>query len=126
VELAKCLGNLAVSLSHSRQLPHEAEAYIRESIGIFEAIVRDYPDLPENRLQNVTGWYHLAMAFWQKGDKQNARLWYDKAAAWMENNRATNDDFYKLRDETSLMLGVTDGLAVTGDKEENTQRQSRP
>ena len=24
--------------------------------------------------ENVTGWYHLAMAFWQKGDEQNAPM----------------------------------------------------
>ena len=29
--------------------------------------------------ENVTGWYHLAMAYWQKEDKEQARKWYDKA-----------------------------------------------
>ena len=54
-ELAKCLGNLAVSLIRSRQRLNEAETSIRESTAIFEAIVRDYPDLPESRLHLALG-----------------------------------------------------------------------
>jgi tetratricopeptide (TPR) repeat protein len=76
--------------------------------------------------ENVTGWFHLAMAHWQKGETVNARAWYDKAAEWMANNRFDNDEFIRLRDEASAMLGVTDGLAVTGNKEKNTRGQSEP
>jgi len=78
------------------------------------------------RDQNVTGWYHLAMAYWQKGDKEQARQWCTKAAAWMEKNQAKNDDFVRLRDEAAAMLGVTDHPAPTGKKEESTTRSSKP
>ena len=43
--------------------------------------------------ENVTGWYHLAMAYWHKGDKEQARQWYAKAVTWMENNPAKNGEF---------------------------------
>jgi tetratricopeptide (TPR) repeat protein len=31
-------------------------------------------------------WFFLAMAYWQLGDKDRARLWYDRSVAWMEKN----------------------------------------
>src|SRR5262249_40032431 len=30
------------------------------------------------------GWFFLAMAHWQLGDKQEARKWYEQAVKWMD------------------------------------------
>jgi serine/threonine protein kinase/WD40 repeat protein len=32
--------------------------------------------------------FFLAMAYWQRNEQQQARKWYDQAAAWMEKNKA--------------------------------------
>ena len=32
-------------------------------------------------------WFFLAMAYWQQGDKEQARKWQDRARAWMEKNK---------------------------------------
>ncbi len=42
--------------------------------------------------ENVTGWYHLAMAYWHKGDKEQARQWYDNAVTSMEKNPAKSGE----------------------------------
>lgn len=33
------------------------------------------------------------MSYWQLGDKDRARLWYDEAVDWMENNKTQSDDY---------------------------------
>ena len=78
------------------------------------------------RDENVTGWYHLAMAYWQKGDKEQARQWYSKAVAWMENNPAKNESFDRLRDEAGTLLTVTGRQHSPGKKEEKPTPPSRP
>jgi serine/threonine-protein kinase len=76
--------------------------------------------------EDVTGWYHLAMAYWQKGDKEQARQYYGKAADWMNKNPYKNDEFTRLRDEASAMLGMVDPAATTGKKEDNPKQPSKP
>src|SRR5262249_17865314 len=34
-------------------------------------------------------WFFVAMAHWQRGNKQEARKWYDRAVAWLEKNKET-------------------------------------
>ena len=41
--------------------------------------------------------FFLAMAHWQKGDKGQSRMWYDKAVARMEKNRPRDRDLLRLR-----------------------------
>ena len=37
-------------------------------------------------------WLILAMAHWQRGDKDKARSWYDKAIAWMDKNDSKDEE----------------------------------
>jgi Flp pilus assembly protein TadD len=47
---------------------------------------------------------HLAMAYWQTGDKEKARDWYEKALKWM-NEHPTKDEYLtRLRAEASALL----------------------
>jgi hypothetical protein len=32
-------------------------------------------------------WFILALALWQKREKDNARMWFDKAAGWTKTER---------------------------------------
>jgi tetratricopeptide (TPR) repeat protein len=59
--------------------------------------------------ENVTGWFHLAMAYWRIGEKEQARQWYDRAAVWMEQNTYDNPAFAEFRTEAGAMLGVSNG-----------------
>ena len=66
------------------------------------------------------------MAYWQKGDKKQARHWYDKAVAWMEKNPAKNDDFSRLRDEAAALMGVTAHPEPVEKQKESIPRRSTP
>jgi tetratricopeptide (TPR) repeat protein len=49
-------------------------------------------------------WFFLAMAHWQLGEKEEARKWYDQAAAWMDKNQPKNDDLRRFRAEAAELL----------------------
>jgi len=51
-------------------------------------------------------WFFLAMAHWQLGDKEEARRWYDRAAEWMDKNRAENADLRRFRAEAEELLKI--------------------
>jgi uncharacterized protein HemY len=71
-------------------------------------------------------WLFLAMAQWQKGDKDQARQWYGKAVNGMENNKSQDEELRRFRSEAASLLGVTEQPQSTGKKEENTPRRSKP
>jgi tetratricopeptide (TPR) repeat protein len=50
--------------------------------------------------------FFLAMAHWQKGEKEQARAWYDKSIAWMEKNSPQNEELVRFRAEAAALLGV--------------------
>jgi serine/threonine protein kinase len=51
-------------------------------------------------------WFFLAMAHWQLGHQDQARIWYDRAVAWMDTNRTTDDQLRRFRAEASALFGV--------------------
>ena len=57
--------------------------------------------------ENLAGnGFFLAMAHWQLGQKDQARQWYDKAAAWMEKRRPHDEQLIHFRAEAAALLGV--------------------
>jgi serine/threonine protein kinase len=48
-------------------------------------------------------WLFLAMAHWQKGDRAQARAWYDKAVAWLDQNRP-DGELTRFRAEAEALL----------------------
>jgi tetratricopeptide (TPR) repeat protein len=50
--------------------------------------------------------FFLAMSYWQLGDKEEARKWYDKAVEWMDQNKPQNEDLLRFRAEAAELLGV--------------------
>jgi tetratricopeptide (TPR) repeat protein len=59
--------------------------------------------------------FFLAMSHWQLGDKEQARDCYDKAVAWMENNKRSiernigrKDELKRFRAEAAALLKVED------------------
>ena len=71
-------------------------------------------------------WFFLAMAWWQKGDKEKARSWYEKAVQGMEKNKSQDEDLSRFRAEAAALLGVTEDPQSTGKKEENTPQRTKP
>jgi tetratricopeptide (TPR) repeat protein len=51
-------------------------------------------------------WFFLAMAHWQLGDKDQARRWFDQAAAWMGKNQPKNEELLRFRREAEALLQI--------------------
>jgi WD40 repeat protein/tetratricopeptide (TPR) repeat protein len=56
---------------------------------------------------NPFDWFFLAMAHWKLGHKDEARAWYDKAAAWDAKNlpQDQNEELLRFRAEAAALLG---------------------
>jgi len=54
----------------------------------------------------------LAIAYWQSGNKVEARKWYDEAVQWMEKNAPTDESFIRFRAEAEEVL-KTDSKATS-------------
>lgn len=50
-------------------------------------------------------WFLQALAHWQKGDKHEARKWFDKAVAWSKENAPKDAKVRQLRTEAAALLG---------------------
>src|SRR5262249_31451474 len=50
--------------------------------------------------------FFLAMAYWQLGEKKDARAWYDKAVQWMDKNNPKDEELRRFRAEASALLGI--------------------
>jgi hypothetical protein len=55
----------------------------------------------------------LAMAHWQKGDKDEAPKWFEKAVAWTEEKAPKNDTLRGFWNEAAELLGQPGPDAVS-------------
>ena len=62
--------------------------------------------MEQNNGGNAWDWFLMAMAHCQKGDKEEARNWFDKAVAWTEANAPENPDLRQFRSEAAELLGL--------------------
>src|SRR5262249_23087461 len=51
-------------------------------------------------------WFFLAMAYWQLGNQEEGRRWYDKASVWMEKNYPEHRDLRRFRAEAAALLQI--------------------
>ena len=63
-------------------------------------------------------WLFLAMAHWQLEHKEEARQWYDKAAAYLEKNKPFEYEC-RFRAEAAELLGIAETTPVV---EEQTEK----
>ena len=75
---------------------------------------------------DASNWLLMAMACWQKGDKEQARRWYRKAADGMGKSLRENDEFARMRAEAAALLGVSDQPGPPIRKEETQSHPSKP
>jgi tetratricopeptide (TPR) repeat protein len=60
------------------------------------------PDDPNNANEG----FFIAMAHWQLGEKDKARQWFDRAAAWMAKQQTPDEELRRFRAEAGKLLGV--------------------
>ena len=53
----------------------------------------------------ASDWFFMAMALWQKGDKDKARMWFDKAVAWTREKDPKNKELLQFWKEAGDILG---------------------
>jgi eukaryotic-like serine/threonine-protein kinase len=51
-------------------------------------------------------WFFLAMAHWQRGEREEARKWYQQAVAWAEKHRPRDEELRRFRGEAAELLGM--------------------
>jgi tetratricopeptide (TPR) repeat protein len=51
-----------------------------------------------------SGWFFLAMAHWQLGNKHEAYKWYQRAVEWMDNARQSHEELRTFREEAKVLL----------------------
>lgn len=57
-------------------------------------------------------WLFPALASWKSGDKDQARAWYDKAAAWMDENKPPDPALLRYRATVAGVLGIKEPLPM--------------
>ena len=50
-------------------------------------------------------WLFLAMACWHQGDREQARRWYERSVAWVEQNKVRDPFLEQFRREADALLG---------------------
>ncbi len=63
---------------------------------------------------DASNWFFLAMAQWQKGDKDEARKWFDKAVAWTNEKDPKNVERRQFWLEAAELLGQPGPGAQSG------------
>ncbi len=66
---------------------------------------------------NSFDWFFLAMAYWNLGEKEEARKWYDRAVEWMETKRPDDAELARFRAEAAALLGISDSPEEDGKDE---------
>jgi serine/threonine protein kinase/Tfp pilus assembly protein PilF len=64
--------------------------------------------------------FFLAMAYRQTGDQEKARVWFDKAVRWMEQNDPRNEELQRFRSEAAELLGITETPQEANEKTNET------
>jgi serine/threonine protein kinase/Flp pilus assembly protein TadD len=50
--------------------------------------------------------FFLAMAHWQRGEREIAREWYGRALAWVDTNKPRDEELRRFRAEAAELLGI--------------------
>ena len=54
----------------------------------------------------ASDWFFLAMAHWRKGEKVEARKWFDKAIAWTREKDPKNVELLQFWNEAAKLLAL--------------------
>ncbi len=54
-------------------------------------------------------WFFLAMAHWRLGEREQARMWFDRAVRWMDQHKPHDDELRRFRAEAKALLSEGPG-----------------
>jgi len=67
--------------------------------------------------------FFLAMAYWQIGNRDEARTWYDKSVTWMDQNMPDNEELLRFRAEAAELLGIAETLREAKEETNETRTE---
>jgi serine/threonine protein kinase len=117
----------AVELAERAIAARPGDGFIWNSVGVAryrngqwkDAILALEKSMELRKGGDGNDWFFLAMCHWQLGEKNVAREWYDKAAAWMEKNQPNNEELRRFRREAEELMKIA-GKQPTTKKESTT------
>ncbi|HZY60726.1 MAG TPA: tetratricopeptide repeat protein, partial [Candidatus Binataceae bacterium] len=106
----------AVELASKAVELEPAQGTYRNTLGVAHYRAGDWPaaiealnkSMERRQRGDAFDWFFLAMAEWQRGNKDEARKWYDKAVDWAEKNARDNEELKRFSAEATALLGVKD------------------
>jgi serine/threonine protein kinase/tetratricopeptide (TPR) repeat protein len=107
VELAKRAAGLTPQDHHvwnTLGTAHYRAGEWQAAITALEQSMALYAGNPESEQPASFGSFLLAMAYWQRGDKEKARQEYDRAVRWMEKHEPKDEELLRFRAEATGLL----------------------
>jgi hypothetical protein len=89
-----------------------------------QAGAEDPLEIPPAQLQSATdanAAFFLAEVHWRLNQKDLARRWFDKAAAWMDKNKTEAEKLRPFRTEAAQLLGITAKAPTAKEKPQKTK-----
>jgi len=116
----------AVELASKKGFTYATLALAEYRLGHWtESVAANKRSLALKNGGDAINWFILAMAHWQKGDKDQARTWFDKAVVWMKQNAPKDADLRQLWAEAAGLLGQP-GLDAPGERSRTAPTAEKP
>jgi hypothetical protein len=70
--------------------------------------------------------FFIAMAYWQLGDKEKARHYFDEGVAWFESNPfKPGHEKYSVRSEAEQLMGIGKQKSVSQESQATSQKDKK-
>ncbi len=78
--------------------------------GDFAGAIQALQQAEEQVPGDILAWngFFLAMAYWQLGNQDESRQWYQRSAEWMEQKTPDNKELLGFRAEAAKLLGISE------------------
>jgi eukaryotic-like serine/threonine-protein kinase len=104
--------DLAIDLAKKAVESNPQSRSYRNTLGVARYRAGDWKQAISDLEQSVSlgkggnshDWYFLAMAHWRLGEKEKARVWYDRAVS--DKGHLVNEELRRFRSEAAELLGV--------------------
>ncbi|MGO9468007.1 MAG: tetratricopeptide repeat protein [Isosphaeraceae bacterium] len=96
-----------VELAPQNANSHRALALAEYGVGHWtESLAAAERSMALKRGGNARDWFILALARWQTGEKDQARIWFEKAAAWTNEKSPKDPELRRLWSEAAQLLAL--------------------
>ncbi|HEV3120832.1 MAG TPA: tetratricopeptide repeat protein [Isosphaeraceae bacterium] len=105
IDEALALARKAIDLDPNEAMAARVLAFAEYRTGHWAQCVSAVDRALAMQQDDATLWFIAAVAHWHKGDKDQARRWFDKAAGSAQQNESEDEDLRELWSEAAKLLG---------------------